>query len=375
MSTYNTSNNFAKLDRAEECVLALRALYESFGYKKYRMNKFEEYSFYIANRKFLQNEQFISFTDMDGRLLALKPDITLSIVKNSDIGGANSRVYYDESVYRVSKKTGTYKESGQLGLEFLGRIDAYNIYEALYLANKSLETIDADYCLDVSHIGFVFGALGGLPLNFNDKNRVLDCLKAKNIPELAGVLDSAGATGEQKNLLAGIIGLGGKIGNAIPKAKALIQNKMMGDAVAELETVHEMLRPSVDTDKIRLDFSVLNDTEYYNGLLFNGYIKGVSEIALVGGRYDELLSKIGKADLQGIGFAINFDSLERFLNKPCPGYADTLILYSEKSDFNAADAFAAVRDAAMKEISEGRSVVCEKSLPKELDYGKLVDLR
>ena len=65
----------------ERMVQALRALYSSYGYAKYKMNRFEEYDLYARNKDFLVSGNIITFTDTDGSLMALKPDVTLSIVK------------------------------------------------------------------------------------------------------------------------------------------------------------------------------------------------------------------------------------------------------------------------------------------------------
>ena len=56
--------------------LELGMVYEKAGYHKYRMSRFEEYSLYRENEGFLSSRQLITFTDLDGRLLALKPDVT-----------------------------------------------------------------------------------------------------------------------------------------------------------------------------------------------------------------------------------------------------------------------------------------------------------
>ena len=91
------------LRREERIVFGLRALYSQFGYRPYRMSKFEEYDLYAGNRSFLPSGGVITFTDTNGRLMALKPDVTLSIAKN--LGGgpdsAPEKLYYDESVYRA----------------------------------------------------------------------------------------------------------------------------------------------------------------------------------------------------------------------------------------------------------------------------------
>ena len=75
--------DLSTLQPKERASFALRALYEAAGCRKYHMGRFEEYSLYQANRSFLSSEQVITFTDLDGRLLALKPDVTLSIAKTA----------------------------------------------------------------------------------------------------------------------------------------------------------------------------------------------------------------------------------------------------------------------------------------------------
>jgi len=64
----------------EKATLQLRGLYEEYGYQKYKMGKFEEYSLYVNNRDFLAGDKVLTFTDLDGRLLAMKPDVTLSVI-------------------------------------------------------------------------------------------------------------------------------------------------------------------------------------------------------------------------------------------------------------------------------------------------------
>ena len=54
----------------ERASLQLRLLYEQEGFRKYHMGRFEEYGLYQENRRFLSSEQVITFTDLDGRLLA-----------------------------------------------------------------------------------------------------------------------------------------------------------------------------------------------------------------------------------------------------------------------------------------------------------------
>ena len=72
--------------REEQAVFALRSLYRHYGYTPYKLSRFEEYDLYVRNKDFLVSDQIITFSDGSGRLLALKPDVTLSIVKNAPPG-------------------------------------------------------------------------------------------------------------------------------------------------------------------------------------------------------------------------------------------------------------------------------------------------
>ena len=95
----------------ERAGLALRELYHRRGYQPYRMSKFEPYDLYVRNKSFLVSENILTFTDTDGRLMALKPDVTLSIVKNAQApAGALEKVYYSENVYRTSPASVGYRE-------------------------------------------------------------------------------------------------------------------------------------------------------------------------------------------------------------------------------------------------------------------------
>ncbi|MBO5926630.1 MAG: hypothetical protein J6Q38_03630, partial [Clostridia bacterium] len=70
-------NDLLKVLSQEEYIsLTLRSLYSGMGYQKYRMSKFEEYDLYVKNKDFLVSDSVITFTDTNGKLLALKPDVT-----------------------------------------------------------------------------------------------------------------------------------------------------------------------------------------------------------------------------------------------------------------------------------------------------------
>ena len=142
----------------ERISLQVRLLYERAGFRQYHMGRFEEYGLYQENRRFLSSAQVITFTDLDGRLLALKPDVTLSIAKNAQVGEDGcGRYYYAENVYRPSQESHTFKEISQMGLECVGGVDEEVTAQAVSLAIQSLALTGRDFVLELSHMGFVTG--------------------------------------------------------------------------------------------------------------------------------------------------------------------------------------------------------------------------
>ena len=168
------------LRKEERITLRLRQLYERLNYRKFRMRKFEEYQLYADNKNFLKSENVITFHDLDGRLMALKPDVTLSIVKNTKADLAHTeKLYYIENVYRLSRHNHEYREISQMGLEYIGRVDGYAALEVVRLAMESLRVIDERFVLEFSHMGFVSGLLDNVNLDFEMKDQVIGCIRSK----------------------------------------------------------------------------------------------------------------------------------------------------------------------------------------------------
>ena len=177
----------------ERTALQLRLLYEREGFQKYHMGRFEEYGLYQENRRFLSSEQVITFTDLDGRLLALKPDVTLSIAKNAQVApGGCGRYYYQENVYRPSQESHTFREISQMGLECIGAVDAAAAAQVVSLALRSLALTGRDFVLEVSHMGFVTGLFDAVGADEAVRPRLLTCIRDKNVHELRRTAEAAG---------------------------------------------------------------------------------------------------------------------------------------------------------------------------------------
>ena len=326
------------LKRAEAATLKLRSLYETYGYRKYRMGRFEEYGLYAANRSFLPSEHILTFTDLDGRLMALKPDITLGIAKNTKAGrDFCEKVYYIESVYRESKESHTYKEISQMGLECMGGVDGFVITEVVGLAVQTLAAFGQDYVLKLSGMDFVAGLLEELGVGRRAKRQLLEALRAKNRSGLEAACEEAGL-GERE------------------------------EALERLSLVCEALKADGLGERIRLDFTMIQDMEYYNGIIFQGYLDGLARHVLSGGQYDGMMAKLKKPE-SAIGFALYLDEFNWLPERRAEYDLEALVLYDGTAD-------PALLGRAVKELrGKGLRVRVERAVPGELRFGQIFRFR
>ncbi|MBP3435765.1 MAG: ATP phosphoribosyltransferase regulatory subunit [Clostridia bacterium] len=346
--------------RGEEMtVAALRTLYGRYGYTPYKMSKFEEYDLYVRNKDFLISDSIITFTDTNGKLMALKPDVTLSIVKNTgDITDGVRKVYYDEHVYRVAKSSHTFREIRQMGLECLGEPDAYCRAEVLRLAAESLRCIAPETVLDVSHLGIITGLLDRFGVAADSRGAMLKCIGEKNRHELAQLCAAAGVTEDDTAVLCELAGLYGAPSEVLPKLRVLLGDTELAAVVEELEAVLSAVAITENAAAVRLDLSVVGDIRYYNGFVFKGFVSGIPGAVLTGGQYDRLLHKMGKAS-GAIGFAIYLDLLEELTVPDEPYDADDVLLYEAALPAEVSRAVAALQQ-------DGRRVLALKALPEKL---------
>ena len=321
----------------EQLIKKLTGLYSGYGYTPYAMSKFEEYELYLRNKDFLISDRVLTFTDTDGKLMALKPDVTLSIIKNArDTDKLLQKIFYTENVYRPGKSGQGFREIMQVGLECMGAVDSYCVFEVLLLAVKSLRTISEAAVLDLSHMGLLSRLLDKFGLTGDARSEALEAIGEKNAHQLRRV-----CPGEAGETLASLAVLSGKPAMVMPTLETVF------GADPEFAQFCSLLKAldAAGVDCVNVDFSVVNDMNYYNGIVFRGFVEGVPTGVLSGGEYDGLMAKMKRTG-KAIGFALYPDLLDR-LNAPTKSDGvDVVLLYDEDTDLAA---MAAVMDGFVKD--------------------------
>ena len=355
------------LKNEEKIALSLRSLYSKYGYLPYKMSKFEEYDLYADKKDFLISDRIITFTDTAGKLMALKPDVTLSIIKHTaNEAGTKQKVYYCENVYRVLGSAKEFNEIMQVGLECVGDIDAYDEYEVISLSAQSLEEISKSYVIEVSHMGILNAVLEKINKDSAFRTEILDAVKKKSKHEIEKTLERYSCN-EMGELIYPLINVSANPECALSELEGLNVSDSFTGALSELKELFALLKDTPYYDRLRIDFSIVNDMNYYNGLVFNGYVEGVCECVLYGGRYDKLLKKMGR-EQGGIGFAI-YTELLNGLNKSNQKYdVDVLLIYKDTSSIRE------VKATIEEQIKQGKSVSAQRAIPDKLRYRELLEI-
>jgi len=290
----------------EKAVFTLRNLYTKYGYRQFKMSKFEEYDLYSKNKDFLVSDGIITFNDTNGKLLALKPDVTLSIIKNSkDQKGVIEKLYYNENVYRISETSHSYKEIMQTGLECIGDISENDVFEVTELAVKSLELIDNSFILHISHIALLNALLEEYGVQESVKAAVISAICEKNSGTLKKLLDC-----ESFEALKCLVKINSNVSESLSEIQNISKSQLSLKYILELKSICNRLCDLGYSEKIAIDFSIVNNDGYYSGIVFKGYINGISQRVLSGGRYDKLMKRMNRTS-GAVGFAVYLDTLER----------------------------------------------------------------
>lgn len=340
------------MSQQEKLPLRLRALYRRYGYRFYKVADFEPYDLYRENKNFLADHSVLTFTDTEGRLMALKPDVTISIAKDIEAEEPNCKLFYSEHVFRRLPGANQFTEIKQMGLEYIGADTGYAEAEVVALACQSLAEVGSDYFLGISHMGYISALMDELPVNESARQKLIEALRRKSAGDIGLVLRNIALSEKMRAAIFSLVDLPVNVQEALRKMAEISLNRQMSEAIDELKNLVDAFKVWGLAGHIRLELSLLNDLEYYNGIVFQGYIKGLPRSVLSGGRYDKLLQRFDK-NRPALGFALYLNELTDKLAHPAAYDVDTLLIYGD-------DPPAAVARAVNRLLAQSCSVRAER---------------
>ena len=293
--------------------IKIENILDKWGYNEVVTPTIEFYETFNSGFQNLKEEEVYKFFDNKGRILVLRPDMTIPIArvvatKFKDVP-APIRFRYSADVFRVNQSLGGKKnEYTDCGVELIGVKDASSDLEILVTALDVLKILEeSEIKLEIGNINFFNSAVKNLDLEEDQRVKLAQLIDKKSLKELEDFLSQLKVTEEYKEFFTKLPWLfGGR--EVLEKAREYSFNDELKDSIDYLEKLASTLDELGYGDLISFDLGMVQRLNYYTGITFRGYVEGVGAIALSGGRYDNLIALFGE-DRPAVGFSINLDSL------------------------------------------------------------------
>lgn len=316
---------FAESSALDDICGQIENVFVNRGFKKVITPGIEFYDVFNVSCSGISQESMFKMTDNKGRLLVARPDSTLPIARMVASRLKNStmpvRLYYKQAVYRNNPTlTGRRNELMQMGVELLGVRGIRADLEILATAVMSISSVADDYRIELGHAE-VFDILSSeLDIDDDYKEKIRVSIEGKNYSALNNLLDKL----KPCKAVSAIRSLPSLFGGeeVFEKASKLCEGTKAVEALDYLHKIYNNLLPLGLGDKLIIDLGLVQRNDYYTGIVFTGYINGIGDAVLSGGRYDGLLSEFD-APMGAAGFAIDADALtENRLSKSDISYSD-----------------------------------------------------
>lgn len=302
----------AELRAAED---ALRRAFRRFGYREVRTPALEFAATIDRAASASGTADAYRLFDRDGRVLVLRPDLTIPVARLIATRLADHpgpvRVSYTGPAFRLPKSgTPRATEHRQAGVELVGAPGPAADAEIVLLLCEALREAGLTGFRigigDVSLTGAVMDALG---IADGDRARLAAAVAARDLVAWRHIVEGLDLPERQGALLAGLPGMRG--GRDVPGAVAAAVPQA-GEACARLEETLRVLHVEGVADRVLVDLGILRDWSYYSGLVVEAYASGVGEPIAQGGRYDGLGAAFGHPRA-AVGVGIELELLHRAL--------------------------------------------------------------
>jgi ATP phosphoribosyltransferase regulatory subunit len=255
------------------------------------------------------------FADADGRLLALRPDVTSSIARAAaTIFAARARplrLCYAAPVFRQRPQSHAdwRRETTQLGCEFIGGAGAAADMEVLAITAEIVGRLAprGGYRVTLNSVEVFNGVAEGLALSADDREEMRRLVDLRCSADLAAFLDARGVPAAEREAFCRLTRLpGGR--ERIGEARRVVTNARSAASLDELERLWLTVEALGLADSFEIDLGDVSNLDYYTGVTFKIYVAGAGSRVGGGGRYDRLTSNFGRAE-PAVGFVLDLDAL------------------------------------------------------------------
>ena len=384
----NDKNSYVEDFQARDKVIdQVKHRFSTYGYKQIRTRTFEPYDLYSSITGTVPKNEMIKVIDPSGDVLVLRPDVTIPITRMTASNGQNpamnQRLYYVLDVFRQSEEQNNEKERTQAGIELLGENSSEIDAEVIALAVHTLKDLGFDkFTIEIGHAGFFKTLIEQASLSTDHLETLQELIQSKNLVEIEPFLTKLDINENLKEALKSIPLLYGKAEDVIGRAEEIANHEQMKEVLNNLKDVFELLRAYDVEDHVVFNLGLINNMNYYSGIIFQGFIDVIGKPVVMGGRYDHLGDQFEKS-MPAIGFAVEIDFVVHALNQQHllpeqDGTIDLLIRYAKDVQEEALPLASSLRNQGFElvtyrlETDRPETIAAKKEIIITKDEKKLI---
>ncbi len=299
----------------EECISSgkiqkkIKDIFISRGYSQVDTPCIEFYDLFSMEDSGFSQETMFKTTDNRGRLLVMRPDSTLPIARMAAtrLKHLNTplRLFYGQSVYKNNPTLkGRSNEVMQMGIELIGATGKRADLEILTTAIDCLSATVEDFRIEIGHAGFFNALVERLNVDPDTIEAIRSSIESKNYSSLNIILDKLPDSPQVTAIRKLPRMFGGE--EVIEKALKFCNGTKAENSLCYLKELYQDLSILGLGDKITIDLGIVQQTNYYSGIVFTAFVTGIGDPVISGGRYDKLMSNFD-FPTGAAGFAVNID--------------------------------------------------------------------
>ncbi len=315
----------------------IRRIFRLNGYQELETPTLEFFDVFYSESGLIKQESMYKFCDSKGRLLVLRPDLTVPIarvaatkLKEEDFPVKCCYIGNTFSFDEIGG--GRQNEFTQAGCEILGTATPESDAEVVAMAVEAIKATGIeDFQVDIGQVEFFKGLMEESGLSPAEIEEVREFIDLKDFVSVEQVMERHQVEETLKHLILDLPKLFG--------SKDILQHiscRNIGEraakAIENMKCILEILEDRGLARCVSVDLGMVQSLNYYTGIVFRGYTHGVGFPVLSGGRYDNLVSKFGK-NCEATGFSLGINmvlmALERQKKTAVPDDGGCLVTYEE----------------------------------------------
>ena len=333
------------------------SVFEGWSYEEVITPTVDYYSLFEQGMGEPEAQTSFRFSDADGRMLSLRPDVTSSVARLAATllfeRSRPLRLCYAAPVFRRQQQSHAEwrRENTQLGCELIGASGLAGDLEILLVAAEILTKIGLrdSFCITINDVGIFDAIANEAGVDKVTKEAMRRLVDTRDETELSRLLASRSLPTE----LSSLAHLTGSL-PVLDEAQRFITNPRALERLDSLRSLWTTIESLGVDHSFEIDLADVSSLDYYTGLSLKIFVHGIGYRVGRGGRYDGLTANFGKAE-PAVGFVLNLDSLTEVL---CSSTRENANVGDEAAVVSADDLRVTFKEA-LRRRAENKKVIIE----------------